>query len=47
MDEAWWFPAVPVPGHMPHTLLAERSLPRQIIVDTHGKRFMNEAANYI
>ncbi len=47
MDEAWWFPAVPVPGSMPGTLLAERSLPGQLIVDRQGRRFMNEALNYM
>ncbi len=47
MDEAWWFPAVPVPGPMPGTLLAERSLPGQIIVNQQGVRFMNEAVNYM
>ncbi len=47
MDEAWWFPAVPIPGPMPGTLLAERSLPGQIIVDQQGRRFMNEAVNYM
>lgn len=47
MDEAWWFPAVPIPGPMPGTLLAERSLPGQIIVDQQGRRFMNEALNYM
>jgi 3-oxosteroid 1-dehydrogenase len=47
MDEAWWFPAVPVPGPMPGTLLAERSLPGQIIVNQEGVRFMNEAVNYM
>lgn len=47
MDEAWWFPAVPVPGPMPGTLLAERSLPNQMIVDQQGRRFMNEAVNYM
>lgn len=47
MDEAWWFPAVPIPGPMPGTLLAERSLPGQIIVDRQGRRFMNEAVNYM
>ncbi len=47
MDEAWWFPAVPSPGPMPATLLAERSLPGQIIVNQHGVRFMNEAVNYM
>lgn len=47
MEEAWWFPAVPLPGPMPGTLLAERSLPGQIIVDQQGRRFMNEAVNYM
>lgn len=47
MNESWWFPAVPVPGPMPGTLLAERSLPGQIIVDQRGRRFMNEAVNYM
>jgi len=47
MDEAWWFPAIPVPGPMPGTLLAERSLPGQIIVNQQGQRFMNEAVNYM
>lgn len=47
LDEAWWFPAIPVPGPMPGTLLAERSLPGQIIVDQQGRRFMNEAVNYM
>jgi 3-oxosteroid 1-dehydrogenase len=47
MDEAWWFPVVPIPGPMPGTLLAERSLPGQIIVDQQGRRFMNEALNYM
>ncbi|GMA39457.1 FAD-binding protein [Mobilicoccus caccae] len=47
MEEAWWFPAIPVPGPMPGVLLAERSLPGQIIVDQDGDRFMNEAVNYM
>ena len=47
MDAAWWFPAVPVPGPQPGALLAERSLPGQIIVNGHGRRFMNEAVNYM
>lgn len=47
MDAAWWFPAIPVPGPMPGALLAERSLPGQIIVNGHGHRFMNEAVNYM
>ncbi|WP_328475360.1 FAD-dependent oxidoreductase [Actinoplanes sp. NBC_00393] len=47
MNEAWWFPALPIPGPMPGPLLAERSLPGQIIVDQQGRRFMNEAVNYM
>ncbi|MTB87161.1 FAD-binding protein [Aeromicrobium senzhongii] len=47
LEEAWWFPAVPIPGPMPGTLLAERSLPGQIIVNQAGERFMNEAVNYM
>ncbi|MEU8238236.1 FAD-binding protein [Actinoplanes missouriensis] len=47
MEESWWFPAVPAPGPMPGPLLAERSLPGQIIVNQQGRRFMNEAVNYM
>ncbi len=47
MNESWWFPAIPLPGPMPGTLLAERSLPGQIIVNQQGQRFMNEAVNYM
>ncbi|GAA2642593.1 FAD-binding protein [Paractinoplanes durhamensis] len=47
MNESWWFPALPIPGPMPGPLLAERSLPGQIIVNQQGRRFMNEAVNYM
>jgi len=47
MDEAWWFPAIPLEGEVPGVLLAERSLPGQIIVNQDGERFMNEALNYM
>lgn len=47
MDAAWWFPAIPAPGPQPGALLAERSLPGQIIVNARGNRFMNEAVNYM
>lgn len=49
MDQAWWFPAIPPAkaGGYPGILLAERSLPGSIMVDGSGRRFMNEAVNYM
>jgi 3-oxosteroid 1-dehydrogenase len=45
MDDAWWGPAIPLPGE-PYFCLAERTLPGGLIVDTGGERFVNEAAPY-
>lgn len=45
MDDAWWGPAIPLPGQ-PYFCLAERTLPGGLIVDTGGERFVNEAAPY-
>jgi succinate dehydrogenase/fumarate reductase flavoprotein subunit len=48
MDQAWWFPAIaPLPGKAPAVMLAERSLPGSLIVDQHGRRFANEASDYM
>ncbi|MFF9542473.1 3-ketosteroid-delta-1-dehydrogenase [Streptomyces albidoflavus] len=48
MDQAWWFPAVaPLPGGAPQVLLAERALPGSLIVDGRGRRFVNEATDYM
>ena len=48
MDQSWWFPAVqPLPGKEPSVLLAERSLPGSFIVDQTGRRFINEAMDYM
>lgn len=49
MTQAWWFPAVaPVKiGDKPQVLLAERSLPGSFMVNGSGKRFVNEAINYM
>ncbi|GAA3204368.1 FAD-dependent oxidoreductase [Actinocorallia longicatena] len=52
MREAWWSPVVRVPGVRrdggPADLLSsrERALPGAIMVNRHGERFGNEAANY-
>ena len=45
MDAAWWFPSIPLPDGQMGVMLAERSLPGQIIVNGHGRRFMDEAVN--
>ncbi|CAI7976790.1 3-oxosteroid 1-dehydrogenase [Frankia sp. Hr75.2] len=52
MREAWWAPVVSLPGHRRdgarNGLLTarERALPGSIMVNGHGRRFANEAANY-
>jgi len=46
MDDAWWGPAVPLPGR-PYFCLAERSLPGCILVNAAGQRFVNESAPYV
>jgi 3-oxosteroid 1-dehydrogenase len=45
MEDAWWGPAIPVPGD-PYFCLAERTLPGGLIVNQAGQRFVNEAAPY-
>ncbi|MFF3845425.1 3-oxosteroid 1-dehydrogenase [Streptomyces sp. NPDC002328] len=45
MDDAWWGPAIPLPGE-PYFCLAERTLPGGLLIDRSGKRFVNEAAPY-
>ncbi|TDZ82179.1 3-oxosteroid 1-dehydrogenase [Mycobacteroides salmoniphilum] len=48
MSQAWWFPAVsPLPGGDAKVMLAERSLPGSLIVDQTGRRFINEATDYM
>lgn len=48
MGQAWWFAAVaPVPGGAPAVLLAERALPGSFMVDASGRRFVNEAIDYM
>ncbi|WP_411149707.1 3-oxosteroid 1-dehydrogenase [Streptomyces sp. A30] len=45
MDDAWWGPAIPIPGQ-PYFCLAERTLPGGLLVNAAGRRFVNEAAPY-
>jgi hypothetical protein len=48
MDQAWWFPAfAPLPDSEPPMMLAERSLPGSLLVDQSGRRFVNEACDYM
>ncbi len=49
LDQAWWFPAIPPAeeGGSPSVLLAERSLPGSMIVDSTGHRFFNESCDYM
>jgi len=46
MDEAWWGPSIPLTSG-PYFCLAERNQPGSLIVDSTGKRFVNEAAPYV
>ena len=50
MREAWWIPVAVVPQEenpMGKVLVnGQRTLPHSIMVNRHGKRFTNEAANY-
>jgi len=47
MDDAWWMPALKRPDGVMSVLVSERSIPRSIIVDQTGRRFVNEAAPYV
>jgi 3-oxosteroid 1-dehydrogenase len=52
MREAWWVPVVdgaglrPDGGNRVFLLLRERTLPRSVMVNKAGRRFVNEAVNY-
>ena len=46
MEDAWWGPTVPLVGS-PWFALSERNSPGSIIVNTSGKRFMNESMPYV
>lgn len=48
MENVWWFPAVaPIGDGKAMVMLAERSLPGSFIVDSNGKRFVNESCDYM
>jgi succinate dehydrogenase/fumarate reductase flavoprotein subunit len=47
LDDAWWIPTALTPDNRRSPLLRERSLPCSIIVDSSGRRFMNESASYV
>ena len=47
MDDAWWMPSVEHPSGASIPLVSERAIPGQVIVDTEGKRFTNEASPYV
>ena len=46
MEDAWWGPTVPL-ADAPWFALSERNSPGAIIVNTAGKRFMNESMPYV
>ena len=52
IDEAWWMPAMQVPGEqmegrpVSRLVQGERALPHTIMVNDKGERFANEAAPY-
>ncbi|MEJ2737403.1 MAG: FAD-binding protein [Anaerolineae bacterium] len=47
MDDAWWGPVFLDSKGEAQFMLWERSLPFGMIVDSSGKRFMNESASYV
>ncbi|MDW8043296.1 MAG: FAD-binding protein [Nitrososphaerota archaeon] len=47
MDKAWGGPVMITPKGETSFVLAERSLPFGLIVDSSGERFMNESASYV
>lgn len=48
MDDAWWGPSVPADGRSkPTFMVAERSFPFSIVVDSSGERYTNESGSYV
>jgi len=52
LGEGWWMPMMAVPGEevdgtpYPRSLIRERAVPRQIMVNAAGRRFVDEASPY-
>jgi succinate dehydrogenase/fumarate reductase flavoprotein subunit len=52
LDQGWWMPMVAIPGEQVdgvaafRSLIRERGVPRLIVVDASGYRFVDEAAPY-
>lgn len=47
MDDAWWGPCFTDSKGVSQFMIWERSFPYSMIVDSSGKRFMNESASYV
>ncbi|MBS0648401.1 MAG: FAD-binding protein [Verrucomicrobia bacterium] len=47
MDSAWWMPSIQLPSGCIFPLVAERAIPRSLIINGFGVRFANEAAPYV
>lgn len=47
MDDAWWMPSIALPRGGVFPLVSERCIPGMVIVNSEGKRFVNEAAPYV
>lgn len=47
MDDAWWGPCFIDSKGKSNFMIWERSFPFSMIVDSSGKRFMNESASYV
>ncbi|MGH3249767.1 MAG: FAD-binding protein [Trebonia sp.] len=52
LGQGWWMPMMAVPGEevdglpYPRSLIRERAVPRQVMVNAAGRRFVDEAAPY-
>lgn len=47
LDDCWWMPSMRLGPDLNGLALGPRALPGSIIVDHHGRRYMNEARSYM